>query len=351
MKSSSRYLVSFALKLLLILVILEITFRFLPATNVPCETFDEKHDLFRFNTGELRQGLYTYGSFAEIKARWHVNNMGWLSAIDYRYNAQPLVAIIGDSYIESLCMEPDRNMTARLRNHLRGTYDVYSFGISAASLNSYLHISRYVRQNFHPEILVFNIVDGDILDSLEPQRDKYFSYGHGGVIENKVPCESSTKPNSINYLYRKSALLRYLRLNNGFLGKAPVKLATIKEETLTNEKLYHYRQISSYTFAKIRQENPGCTVIIVIDAPRNDIYLGQTDKVELNYREVIAENARKNGFIVVDMAEPMTRLFAANGRMFNFKNNYHWNEYGNQVVADEIFTKVFKQKGREQAAR
>jgi len=67
----------------IILIILEVFFRIvIPASDPPKGFFDEKEKMCFFSN-EKNKGVITTFRFAEIRARWRINNMYWNYPIDY----------------------------------------------------------------------------------------------------------------------------------------------------------------------------------------------------------------------------------------------------------------------------
>lgn len=333
---SLGYLLRLPLKLAALLVLLEASFRWIiPAAYTPYLCFDEKESILRYDPSKLRVGLYTHGGLAEIRARWHINSMGWVNAREYAISngrpAKPVIAVIGDSYVEAFQVDSDHDFASVLRTELGATYEVYTFGMSGAELSQYLQMSRYVRKAFHPQVLIFVLVDGDVLGSRLATGNKpgcvYFSHSTSGMVETLIPYAGSTAKS----LYRKMALLRYIRLNRGLWvpGVSPSG-----DRSLDAGKDAH--EIIDYAFACIRRENPGCTVLMVVDAPRRDIYRGKIPKSNIEYRALVKSVSLQNGFHMVDLSDAMASLYYANHVKFDFDGNYHWNEHGHQVIAEQI---------------
>jgi hypothetical protein len=68
--------------LFIILLLLEVLFRtVIPASEFPMNVFDEKDKIWKYSN-EKNTGLHTIGKFAEIQAKWRINNMGWNYPID-----------------------------------------------------------------------------------------------------------------------------------------------------------------------------------------------------------------------------------------------------------------------------
>ena len=96
----------------------------------------------------------------------HVNNDGFPNRQDYDPSAKsPLLAIIGDSYIEAGIVPYDETVQARLGKRAREGR-VYSFAASGAGLSQYLVWARYARDKYKPSAYVFSIISNDFSESL-----------------------------------------------------------------------------------------------------------------------------------------------------------------------------------------
>jgi len=150
--------------------ICELFFRLvLPACNFPYAYTDPVTNILRYDEKRLTEGVYTIGRYAQQRGKWRVNNYGWISAVDYQRKElrdKPLVAVIGDSYLEAFHVDVDKSVAALLRDSLHGEYDVYQFGISGASLATYLQITRWVDSEFEPDIIVYLVDDDDLEQSM-----------------------------------------------------------------------------------------------------------------------------------------------------------------------------------------
>ncbi|HMC83304.1 MAG TPA: hypothetical protein VKL61_08745, partial [Candidatus Polarisedimenticolia bacterium] len=165
--------------LIFTLLLLELFFRFVvPACEMPSVYFDPTDRILRYDTRGRKEGIATLGKWGEGRARWRINNYGWNSEIDYAPAEgphRPLLALIGDSYIDALQVDVADNIAAQTRRALGGGYQIYSFGIGGAPLSQYLLMSRYVRRHFNPSVMVFNVVHNDFDESLvELENMPYF---------------------------------------------------------------------------------------------------------------------------------------------------------------------------------
>ncbi|MBA4419356.1 MAG: hypothetical protein C0392_15850 [Syntrophus sp. (in: bacteria)] len=141
--------------ILIVLIVLEVFFRsVIPASDPPRSFFDEKEKMF-FCSNEKVKGVNVIGKFAEIRAKWRINNMHWNYPIDYYHiNDRKLIAVIGDSFIEALQVDVGKNYPFLLKEKLANHYEVYAFGVSGAPLSQYLHISRYVNKHFDADVII-----------------------------------------------------------------------------------------------------------------------------------------------------------------------------------------------------
>ena len=63
--------------ILIAFILLEVLFRVvIPASDPPRGFFDENEKMYYLDNGQ-QEGLYTIGKFAEIRAKWRVNDMHW----------------------------------------------------------------------------------------------------------------------------------------------------------------------------------------------------------------------------------------------------------------------------------
>jgi hypothetical protein len=341
---------------LLLFIILEIFFRYVIVASDPPRTFFYENDKIYAYNNNRSDGIYSKGRFAEIKTRWHINNYGWNYPIDYYTKRDSnLVAIIGDSYVEAFQVDVDKNFSFLLRNKLSPRNDVYAFGISGAPLSQYLHISRYVNKKFNPDVLIFNLVHNDFDESLfeyYPQK-KYFMQLYqdsvnGGFLEKQPEPDYSRaqyRPLWQKIVY-KSAFIRYLYLNlevNNMLKKSVsspddvhFEANTFTDELNQREKII--KLSTEYLVKTIKDENKERKIIFVFDAPRQAIYnnsLSKSDVVFLN--EMMKELCDIYKIDYLDLTEPMQKSYNKNRRKFNSEYDDHWDEYGNEFVANEIY--------------
>jgi hypothetical protein len=340
--------------LLLLFVALEIVFRWvIPAAEMPVRYFDPVENIVRFDTNGPREGLFTRGRFAELRGRWRVNNYGWNSDVDYfptprASREKPLIAIIGDSYVNGFQVDPEENVGAVLRDLLGGEVDVYRFAIPGAPLSHYLHMSRYVNRQFDPDVVLFVIVHNDFhlsLRELDP-RPYYLQLGreNGKLVEiAPVAPESEGSP-----LWSKIATGRYLKttlqshlLDGSLRGpESRAFIANVPVDEVDSQRA-SIEEGTRLLVDRIREENSNRTVVFVMDAPRLDLYAGALESSRVRWlNELLGVTCRDRGIPFVDLSEPFSEVFRRTGQHFESSIDAHWNEVGHREAARAIAAKL-----------
>ena len=122
----------------LLLAGLELTARVLPVQEPEARTLASRSDpIARFRPNE--QWNYSMGWDFFIVNEQRTNNAGWVSRIEYSKEGDtPLLAFIGDSFVQADQVRwPDTchgRLSIKLDRHVR----VYSFGYDGAPLSQYL---------------------------------------------------------------------------------------------------------------------------------------------------------------------------------------------------------------------
>ncbi len=298
--------------------------------------------------------------FAQV-TRKHSNNYGFLNDADYqRTHGTPLMAIIGDSYVQASQVRNCDAMHGVLQQQVGESGRVYSLGASGAPLATYLAYGAYAEKEFTPDALVFIIIRNDFDESLyEFKGDAgfhYFTFTESGMPELK---RIDYAPSLLRRALRNSALVRYLVLNVG-LRLRPVK----KYFKPTNDNLPHsigetaaYRSEQRLSGAKkaidaflslltTQSRLPPQSVLFVIDGMRPHLY-NDADlmKAEGSYfditRTYFMDKAREQGCEVIDMQPAFIAEHKRSGARFESdgKGKYsdgHWNARGHDLVARQI---------------
>jgi hypothetical protein len=285
------------------------------------------------------------------RATWTINNSGWNSPIDYfRKKEKPRIAVIGDSFIAAFQVSPHDSYPSLLRQELGDRYDVYSFGIPGAPLSQYLNLARYADEAFDPDIFIINIVHNDFLESLveENEYDVHWlrltrDRDSGGIKEvPSGPNYDFTQYKPWKNILRYSATIRYFTYN--------VRIRELFRSVAQPELNYHANvnvrnldasresvpPVVNYVFGRLKTEFADKRFIIVLDAPRRDIYKDIQSEPVMFLAEVTREHSEKYEFEFIDLYPLMKRDYAENGQRFEFDNDSHWNEYGHMFVSRQL---------------
>ena len=360
-KKTLKNIVTVTIPMLIIFfILLEIICRFFfPGSEVPKTIWDDTDHLVKYNRDYGTRGLWTKGNLAQQRGKWRVNNDGWNSPIDYDSAKTPgvkRIAVIGDSYIEAWQVDAEKKYPSLLGDSLGKNYQVYSFGVSGSPLSQYLHVSRYVEKKYNPDIYIFNLVHNDFHESInglgffpmymtiKMDNDSTFS-----EVAPVKPDRTHAKVPGGEWL-RKSSLFRYLYYNLNLMDKFKSTKAGAKEVEMNvavgdiMDKKDSLTKVTAYLLKKIKAELGAKEVIIVMDAPRSNIYNGDLDKSKVAWlNTMVGNHCKELNFPFIDLTPYMADDWNKNKKHFESKYDNHWAEYGHQVVAGAVYN-YFKNK-------
>ncbi len=335
--------------LILCLIALEVITTFvIPGAQFPYYYYDEENRVLRFSTTDLREGVFTIGPMAQQRARWHINNAGWNSDVEFEEaKRRPRIAIIGDSYVEALQVNIEESLAGRLRALVSNEVDVYAFGISGAALSQYLQMSRYVRARFDPDILVVNVVHNDFDESLCSVKRQAGMLCLEEVQDALV--EGRMEPYRAAEAFRAARLsstVRYAvanlkvvaRIRNLFTSNAstPSYNANIDVEQVAAQKAKIGRA-TAYVLETLVQEYRGKSVIVMMDAPRHDIYADTLERSTVRWlNELLRNSCESVGIPFIDLTEGFLRQYRAEHVHFETEWDWHWNQNGHLTAARQL---------------
>lgn len=335
-------------------LILEGAFRLLPVADPPyLLPVNAANPVARFEPNRD----YVYGSnwnFA-IRSHKHSNNYGFNHYADYDPGAKtPLLAVIGDSFVEAHEVDVGKSAAELLHAGLHGAGRVYSFGISGAPLSTYLAYADWARLNFRPDAIAVVVIMNDFDESLLKYKDEprlYYFNDSGLLIRVDYQLSPWKK------LARHSAFLRYLQ-HHMLLSH---RLAALQRR-LTGEVGPDYEQTMAkripdmkravdYFLAQLPERSglAPAKIALILDAPRPALYSeAELARAQQGYfeqmRHYIDAQARRGGFEVIDLEPVFIARYKREGKRFEFPTDSHWNELGQRVVAAELERSgVFKQ--------
>jgi hypothetical protein len=290
------------------------------------------------------------------------NNYGFINDQDYDSTARtPLLAVVGDSYVEAQMVPFRETLQGRLARCVGGQGRVYSFGVSGAPLSQYLAEAGFARAGFRPDGIVVVVVGNDFDESFKAALgDHYFRQDSNGLVLARVDYT----PSPGRRLMRESALARYLTLNLAggvnklrrlLRGRPAVGAQTVGNTAaaFTPERLEKsQRAVDQFLTAlpSYSGVDPAHTALVV-DAIRPEMYSEDSLKAAAGsffdlMRRYFIQQAGLRGFEVVDMQPRLIHRHALDGSRFEFPSDDHWNGRGHEeaaraVASSRVFREVF----------
>jgi hypothetical protein len=336
------------------LIVAEIVLRFLPVNEgLRAQPVDAANPIFRFQPN--RTSTWSEGWNFESVNRVHVNNDGFINDQDYDPSmSTPLLAIVGDSYIEAGMVPFPETIGGRLEADLRGRGRVYTFAASGAGLPQYLVWADYARRRYHPDAFVINIIANDFDESLwhrgqSPGFHHFQRMPDGTAVLRRVDYQ----PSFWRLLLRHSALAMYLITNM----KVQQLLDFSVQSLGANDKRWSSNipyESSEVAFADYRwavdrflDALPAATgvdadrIVLVFDGLRPDMYdpalLPEAERGTWGVmRAYVMEQARARNIGTVDLQPIFSDDYARARRRFEFPHDGHWNSLGHELAVREI---------------
>ena len=345
----------------------EFVLRFLPYNEgLRTQPVNELNPVYHFQPN--RTAIWSLDWDFKVVNEIRVNNEGFVNSNDYVVDAPgPLLAVIGDSFVEASIVPIDETMHSRLAQMVaRPEGRVYSFAASGAGLAQYLIWAQYATKKFRPSAFVFSIVSNDFSDSLfHMQRFPGFHHferlANGGLALRRIDYE----PSSIRRILRRSALAMYLATNLKIARVFQIeswRIGTNDQEWVANfpralpeENLADFRWAVDRFIEAIPEYTglPYSKIVFTVDAIRRAMYDAEVlenaqTSVWAKMRRYVSKQARAKGITVVDLQPVFSESYRNDGQRFEFPTDSHWNSLGHALVAQAVScTRVFLELFRE----
>ena len=289
--------------------------------------------------------------------RGRVNNAGFVNDQDYVRDGLPLIAVIGDSFIEAQMVPYAESLQGRLAAALKDKFRVYSFAGSGAPLSQYLIWAGYAVKEYGARAVVINVVGNDFDESLSAYRlgPGFWQYAPdaNGTLQLKLNPHAA---GTLISLARHSALARYFIINLGIQNK----LFAIRwlGELIFGTQAQGAPRYAGNTDASI-DERRVTDSLAAIDALLRDVpeRIGlPPDRVLFTLdgfryadaardgagtyfdlmRRAFMEKAAALGYEVIDLDTRFIPRQARTGESFEFTDDNHWNAAGHDVAAQAV---------------
>jgi len=352
-------LVATGLSCLLTLAGLEIILHFLPVQSyVPYQPVNNDNPVARYRP--CHPFVYSnHWNFQDINYG-RTNAQGFVSDFDYAADdSRPLIAVIGDSYIEARMVQFSQTMQETIRAGLHGASRVYAFAMNGAALSQYLAFAKEARDSYRPDVLVVNIVSNDFDESFSDvhsiSRFHYFAEDANG---NLCPhLQGSYRPAWLREILSHSALMRYVyfhlritdvprkirRITRSLQGVSPFKNPPPPAPASGNRfaKRLPISRRAADAFLNLLPAYAGLppgSIVLVLDGQRLSLYRGRhkQDAFFESMRRYVVERACLLGYEVIDMHPVFERDYTIHGQRFEFTHDAHWNARAHGLVGREI---------------
>ncbi len=289
--------------------------------------------------------------------RGRVNNAGFVNDQDYAKDGPPLIAVIGDSFIEAQMVPYAESLQGRLAAALKDKFRVYSFAASGAPLSQYLIYAGYAVREYGARAVVINVVGNDFDESLSAYRlgPGFWQY----APDARGALQLRLNPHQAGWLIslaRHSALARYFIINLGIqnhifsirslgeliFGKpaqAQPRYAGNTDASVDARRVQDSLAAIDAFFRDVpeRVGLPPERVLFTLDGFRTAgaAQAGQGTYFDLMRRAFI-ERAAAKGYEVIDLDTRFIPRHARTNESFEFTDDNHWNGAGHEVAAQAV---------------
>ena len=333
---------------------LEVLLRILPAYGGARRTaVDERHPISRFAPD--REFTWSRDWNFSIVNTVRVNNAGFVSDVDYAADAPgPLLAVIGDSYVEAAMVPFRRTCAGRLATMLEPDARVYAFGMAGAPLSQYLAWARHARDAYRPHGLLVIVIDNDYDESLLEYGGLEGYHHFVEQDDGRLAWERMDLVPTLGYrLMRRSALVRYLvqnlRVRDSFArvrariaGTDPPGLFHLHASASSQPARVAASQRAVDAFLDLLPDYAGLEperIVFVVDGMRPRLYDDETlDAAGGTFADVMRRyflaHARRQGYETIDLQPRFITHYRTHGRRFEWPRDLHWNALGHEVCFD-----------------
>ena len=339
------------------LVCAELALRLLPAhEGMYTLPVDDRHPIVRLAPD--REFTWSRGWNFLVVNTVQVNNAGFVSDADYDPDAPgPLLAVVGDSYVEAAMVPFRRTCAGRLATMLEPAARVYPFGLSGAALGQYLAWAQYARSAFRPDGLVVLVSTNDYDQSLARQGARP-GYHHFAERGGRLALERVDFAPSLAYrLARRSALVRYLAHNvkvklqvRGLVSRVHARLTgTPAYQWLSYRKpaspaLVAASKRAVDAFLDLLPEYSGLAperIVLVVDGMRPELYDGERlDAARASLSDVMRRyflaTAGRKGYEALDMQPRFAAHYREHRQRFEWPRDEHWNALGHERCFEAV---------------
>lgn len=353
-------LIGVLLGILIGLAGLEIVMRFLPVhTGVRLAPVTRQAPVAHLQVNEP----FTFSTGWGLKNvnRGRINNAGFVNDQDYRkQDDKPLLAVIGDSYIEARMIPYRGTLQGRLAAALENEFRVYSFAASGAPMSQYLIWAQHAVRDYGARALVINIVLNDFDESYLAYRTSPVYWVYDSEADGQLHLRFfEYRQSTLRAVLSKSALARYLMINLKLeyflqtlpLGHAPTPQAAAETPTAggtTEDAEARRTRISLavidafFRDLKAMVALPADRILFLLDGFHYPAAAasGAGSYVD-RMRKAFLAKAAGLGYGVADLDSGFFARYRNTGETFEVPDDGHWNAVAHQIAADAVLSSDF----------
>ncbi len=355
LKSGLLNLLTVIVSVALALLGAEIVLRFLPVdTELPVEPPMADNPIQRYVANHPFTASLNWNMAHVVRGR--SNAQGFRADYDYEAaDPRPLVAVIGDSYIEAFLMPFAQSLTGRLQAAFGDRGRAYAFAQSGAPLSQYVAYARHACTVYRPARMVVSVGGNDFDESVFAHRRRngifhLYPRPEGG-FEYKLT--SLPAPGVFERVLRQSVLAVYLMRNVGItkliahmgfnLAHTENRYVGQTEADSAPARIEEGHRVIDWFLGALPQAACFTTgdIVILVDAPRPEVYdAAALAATQTSYfgrmRSRIIAQAKARGFKVIDMEPHFVAAYAADRKRFEHPTDAHWNAHGHEVAAAAV---------------
>lgn len=324
----------------------ELALRFLPVQEgLRVLPVDSSSPVLRF--APHRESVWSKGPRFSIVNTVRTNDAGFVNDADYGVaSTEPLMAVVGDSYVEAAMVPFAETLNGRLASFAQGRGRVFSFGAAGAGLAQYLVWAEHARDTYGPSAFAFVIIANDFGDALKEKPGHHRFDDSGGAV---VLARTDYAPSALRRALRSSALVRYLALNVQLGTRRPASASDGRrwvgniEARPPEETMIRYRLVTDWFLERLLAATGVAAehIVLVLDGLRPHLYAEEDlvvaeESAWAELRSYVTERATARGFEVLDLQPRFVELHGREGTRFEFETDNHWNAAGHAVAADAV---------------
>ena len=331
----------------------ELVLRFLPvATGMRTVAVSASSPVFHFTPNRNFQFSRDWEMI--MVNRGHINNAGFVNDQDYRKDDRtPLLAVVGDSYIEAVMVPCGQTLHGRLARNFEERLQVYSFGASGAPLSQYLIWARHAVREYGAQAILINVVGNDFDESLAAYKTgpgfwHYVPDANGQLQLRLFPY----RPGILRNIALNSALVRYL-LFHLQVGARWIELKSLFGGPAMAQPRYAGNTAADASGARVRDSLaaidaffrdlpeytrlPATRIAFTLDGFR---YPGVAANSAGSYfdlmRRAFKEKAQAAQYEVIDLDPAFIARHRRTGERFEYARDGHWTPVGHAVAFDVV---------------